>query len=518
MDSPYYPITTNEPVVHPIIKRSFAFVPTAGMRLSPEILVIELMREVFYESHYENSFSKDLNPEETDDKNLNIYSDAERAILHVLRGRRKKTSQRFFAPAYPQLARNSWLGKKRERVIYNFLLSGPIVQNLWSKGETSVDGKAKQEELVEEIWRALIGTKSDLENGYNDKEILAVALGLDSFNLDKNIAIGNLKEKTSWGESEPMVNVNDTIADRITLDFKTICRLESTLPRMQWIQTLMTFLRFVTPMWLLSQMQISRLLHSWIIDAMDKGKIPDQEIIITKLLNRNQGLLHPALTPTRELFEHIEQYMKCRVEINILLHVLESINKEQLKKKKLKLTSGGSEDLSIENLLIIARDSTNAFKALDHFKKIANNQDIRTFLIREGEQHAAWRNPLLKGQGKNIDEFFRVLYRAEVGDEAGGYLLTPEGRGVKRGFRVFPGQLLLKTIIYLAAKEKMRNNNHGGSGKLILQDVEDHFAQYGIDFTMAADARPILMKEIQAMGLLIGSPDAGSSVAVYCPY
>ena len=40
----------------------------------------------------------------------------------------------------------------------------------------------------------------------------------------------------------------------------------------------------------------------------------------------------------------------------------------------------------------------------------------------------------------------------------------------------------------------------------------------GIDFSYAADARPLLMQEMQAMGLLAGSPDAGSSVAVSCPY
>jgi hypothetical protein len=53
---------------------------------------------------------------------------------------------------------------------------------------------------------------------------------------------------------------------------------------------------------------------------------------------------------------------------------------------------------------------------------------------------------------------------------------------------------------------------------LVLQDVEDHFSQYGIDFSTAADARPLLMNELQAMGLLRGSPDAGSSVAVANPY
>jgi hypothetical protein len=124
----------------------------------------------------------------------------------------------------------------------------------------------------------------------------------------------------------------------------------------------------------------------------------------------------------------------------------------------------------------------------------------------------------MKGQGKNIDEFFRVLYRAELGDEEGGYLLAPEGRGAKRGFRVFPGQLLLKTATYMAAQDKWSCQPRGGAGKLVLQDVEELFGQYGIDFSTAADARPLLMNELQAMGLLTGSPDAGSSVAVACPY
>ena len=121
-------------------------------------------------------------------------------------------------------------------------------------------------------------------------------------------------------------------------------------------------------------------------------------------------------------------------------------------------------------------------------------------------------------QGKNIDEFFRVLYKAALGDEEGGYLLNPQGRGTMRGFLVFPGQLLLKTITYLAAKNKWSSQAGRGAGKLVLQDVEELFQEYGIDFTTAADARPLLMNQLQAMGLLSGSPDAGSSVEVACPF
>ena len=141
---------------------------------------------------------------------------------------------------------------------------------------------------------------------------------------------------------------------------------------------------------------------------------------------------------------------------------------------------------------------------------VINN--CQSFLTREAERFPAWRDPLKKGQGKNIDEFLRVLYRDYSGDEEGGHIILSEGRGDDRGFRVIPGQLMMKTITFLAYKNK------GSGGKLVLSNVEDHFQKYGVDFSDAASARPLLMQELQNMGLLAGSPDAGSSVAVASPY
>lgn len=517
-----YPKTANEPKVHPLIKKSFVFVPSAGMRLAPEILVLELMREVFFESHVgETIGTRDLNPDELDEERRPFFPKAERAVLHALRGRRKKSknaaTQRFFAPAYPQLANRGWLGKNRERVVNNFLLSGPIAQHLWCRGVDSEDGKRRQGDLVEKIWRALLGNNSCLGQDVAGKELLAVALGPASFDASGELPRRNLREKT--GDPGSVIRIDDDeLANRIAEDLVAICDLEAGLPRMQWLQLLMTFLRYALPMWLLAQMQVTRLLHRWLLEGMDHGCIADAGVILCGIRSRNRGLLHPTLTPTRELFEHIERYMKCRVEMNILLYYLEMVRGDQLKGRTLNLSGGGREVLGIDGLLTMAMNASGDVHRLESYVHIAAGLDVQTFLTREGEQFSAWRNPLMSGQGKNIDEFFRVLYRAELGDEAGGYLIAPEGRGSKRGFRVFPGQLLLKTMTYLAAKRKWSGQRRGGGGKLVLQDVEDHFCQYGIDFSTAADARPLLMKELQAMGLLTGSPDAGSSVAVACPY
>jgi hypothetical protein len=158
-----YPKFEHEPKVHPLIRTSFVFVPTAGMRVAPEVLVLELMRETFFPSHFgEPSVTRNLNPDELDETRHHCYSDRERAVLHALRGRRKQTKNTrddsFFAPAYPQLAERAWLGKKRERVLNNFLLSGPVAQYLWDKGAEAEEGKRRQRELVERLWRALLGS------------------------------------------------------------------------------------------------------------------------------------------------------------------------------------------------------------------------------------------------------------------------------------------------------------------------------------------------------------------------
>lgn len=517
-----YKPTANEPRVHPLIKRSFVFVPTAGARYAPEELILELMREVFFAKHYDENFTRarDLDPERTDE-NRYIHSDRERAVLHALRGRRKMTKQSkgksFFAPAYPGLAKNGWFRKNEARVVYNFLLSGPVAQYLWNRGSGTEDGSRRQDELVEKISRALLGSSSCFEQGLEGKDILAVALGAASFNFERAVPIGNLKEKTSQYDSVIRID-DDELANRITQDLVAICDMESELPRMQWLQLLMTFLRFALPMWLLAQMQITVFLHSWLIDAADKENIALTDIVLRSLRRRNRGLLHPTLMPTRELFEQIERYMKCRVEVDILLCCLEQVRQEHVAGKTLKLESGGGKILGIDQLLTLVKNASKDIRKMERFKDVADGLDIQTFLTREGEQFAAWRNPLMRGQGKNIDEFFRVLYRAELGDETGGYLFVRESSRGKRGFRLFPGQMLLKTVTYLAAKDKCSSRQSGGAGMLVLQDVENHFGQYGIDFSTAADARPLLMHELQAMGLLTGSPDAGSSAAVACPY
>lgn len=535
MNSPIYlqesHRTSNEPKIHPLVRNSFVFAPTAGMRLAPEILVLELMREIFFKNFSEKRKAEDLDPDKTDDEHNYNMIEAERAVLYALCGRRKKakssSTRAFFAPAYPSLARSAWLRKNEARVVSNFLLGGPIAQHLWHKGEDVQQKQIEQNEIAQEIRDALLGAHSYFGKASDEprgKELLSVALGKDafsnSFGESDEDSVKRLVKKTCWSASVMRIEKDDELSCCITHDTRALMRLERRIPRLQWLQVFMAFLRTSLPVWLLAQMRITSLLHGWILDAVEKKTILSTETISKGIAERNKSLLRPTVTATRELFERIESYMKHRIELNIFLYCIEQVQPEhQLEKKKLavEVTKEGDR-LGIYDLLKIACESASDIKGTEYFNSVANDLSIATFLTREGERFSAWRNPLKHGQGKNIDEFFRVLYKAETGDELGGYLLTPEGRGSTRGFRVFPGQLLLKTVAFLAAEYKDSSCGDGGSGKLVLQDVEDHFARYGVDFSIAASVRPLLMQQLQTMGLLTGSPDAGSSVAVARPY
>jgi hypothetical protein len=191
---------------------------------------------------------------------------------------------------------------------------------------------------------------------------------------------------------------------------------------------------------------------------------------------------------------------------------LTDIREKEMSKERLVIKKDcPTTELSIIRLLEIAEGAADDLKSLSPCQTYGNS------VSRKMEKYPAYRNPLKSGQGKNIDEFFLVLRKYAKGDESGGHLLNPFDKATR--FSVFPGQLLLKTITVLANYRKT-NKNSGlkGGGQMMLGDIEKHFQEYGIDYYLSDDARPKIIETLKNMGLLSGSPDAGSNIAVTSPY
>ena len=165
--------TVNELEMNSLLSKSFANVPTVGMRLAPEIILLELYREVFFEKRSPQRKIKELEP------GSGKYSDHEKIVLDALRGRERKRTKSmqakpFYAPAYPSLARYAWPRESEAGVVNALLLKGPIATHLWCGGRTD-EKKELHKSIKEELFTALVGNNSSYFDT-EDRDILSVAL------------------------------------------------------------------------------------------------------------------------------------------------------------------------------------------------------------------------------------------------------------------------------------------------------------------------------------------------------
>ena len=478
---------------------SLVFAPTAGMRLAPEVLVFELFRELAY--------GDSRNPKETKAQEFSdvidspSLSQAERLLLATCRGRQKKTRGRrtefFYAPPYVGLARHAWLRKRTDRTMRDYFLGGPLAHQ-------EALGNLDKNLIV----RALLGHRSArVVAEPRGKEILSLlALG-ERADPPQDDVLGYLTTAVFCGRSAPLAGRHtDPLASILSEDFLELCRLEATISRREWLFFLIAFLRVATTMWMLSHLRITTMVRKWMLSAVLKEEIPTVDEMLRKIRKRYEGLLHPSSSPTREVFEHVEAYMRARVELRLLVQKVETMNAGRFTSgsgevKTLSLDRPGARFITLGDLLHLARNSD--------WSTVVGRHTSLQWLTREAEKYPAWRSPRTRGQGKNIDEFVRVLYRTADDDSGSGLLIRCPATTAK----IVPGHRLLQLFAFLAAKAKSRSRGRE-RGKLVLRDIEQHLYDYGLDFRSSSFGRPLLIEKLMEGGFLVGSPDAGESAEV----
>lgn len=505
----------NEPPLPQAIKRSFLFVNSVGMRIAPELLVAELSREVFCDSVSDPETRKDraLDPDELyDNGTLDRKS---YAAAYCVRGRKKLKKQdrvnSFFAPVYPELSRFTAQRPQSDRVIKHFFLGGPIAQHVSER--PSEEKERLKREIITELVTALYGSN---RRNVSEEGRVDVADAMNE-EVDAQVECGASEQRAYDILEEPhgvfAAGANDPLAELVCEDLREILRLEKRMPRFEWLRVFMGFLRLVIPLWMLAQMRMTVLLRGWIGDMMRNEDVPSEKDLMDRIRNRNLDIFVPTRTPSTMIQRHIKTYMRSRIELSIIFSRLSEIGHWDFNKLVLTATGNRSGEVSIEKVLTHVR-STPATA----FTGKSENNDFESWLSECASRYAAWSTPLRRGQGKNIDELIRVLYKASDGDVGGSYLLIREkipGQNTQ-GFRVFPGPRLLQCMVHLAAARKRKHGRP--TSPLVLDDVERQLANYGINFRNAADARPDMLRELARSGLLAGSPDAGVHARVREPY
>jgi len=488
---------------HKSIQGSFLFMPSAGVRMSSDDLVIELYREVFFEKRSEGANLKRIDPEETQEDGTPAFEEDEKKSLYMSRGRKKKTarakiSEDFYMPLYPSLARRSWLRQGSERGIKRYLLN-VIAQHLSTNG-------AMKDNFIEIFYKALLGKRDGIKDISGLKiEILKGCVSEDE---------GRNKLSDLCGEAGRSIfklqnKKPDVLSETIFNDLKHLCELEEHLDRLQWMSLLKTFLGFSTSVWLLSQMKITITLRDKLLSIMSghSDLNIDEKWVDEIIQSRHHQLFKPTMAEKKyQLEEYVQQYVKARNELNVLVALVEKYSPTlDWSDKTLTLHEGPKSDLGILELM------ASGFNMKSNLANDLNGSDLRVMLTRHCESFSAWRAPVNPdiNPPKSYCEYLRTLRKMDQGDD-GGYLIIPN-RQKKYEYRIFPGNLMLRLITYLAAKVNPDK-------KLILADVENHFKSYGLDFGEKGEIRGMLIKSLQDMGLLKGSPDADDSVAVENPY
>ena len=499
---------------HNSVRKSFLFIPSAGKRVAEDDLIVELFREIFFKHRSEGS-EKRIAPDEIGD-DCPIFKSSEQYSLYMSRGRKRQTSQRtgdnFYTPLYPTLARASWLRKQSERTIKDFFLRA-ISQNLHGAGNTRTFDESS---FIETFYDALVGRRQA-------NEITDIA-GLQIDELEDCIAeeeakqrlydlCGQFSEDEKTGQKAKGIftlqsKKNDILADSIFQDLISLCKLEKNLDRLQWMSLFKTFLRLTTSVWMLAHMKMTIDVRNKLLSLLAEGSHVnvDDDWVDNMVINRFSGLFRPTLTPNHQIDKYVQDYVKARSELNILVGLVEKYANKDWGNKTITLHSGSQEDLGLLELF------TAGIAAKKSLASDLVGSDLKVSLIRFCEKFPAWRQPLAakRGPGKSYREHLLVLRKMAQGDEDGGYLVIPN-KQINSGVLIFPGNLMLKLITYLAAQSIEGR-------QLIFSDVEKHFKKYGIDFGEKGEIRPKLIESLQDMGLLKGSPDAGDSVAVENPY
>lgn len=487
--------TENEPPVPRCLgSGSLVFAPTAGMRLAPEVLVQELFREL---SQGDSRNLPNTGAQEFADV-LPELGEGERLLLSTCRGRRRegrgtKKGRDFYAPPYPDLARHAWFRKKTDRTVRDYFLGGPLAHC----------SSLHDELLVNVVGAVLGGRTATSTEDVEGREILSLIGQGDRQRIDHATISDHLRLALQRRASAPLPNTEDALAIIITEDFVELCRLEIELPRREWLFFLIAFLRTAIGMWMLAHLQITIRVRDRIYAAAEGRGLSAAEDFTAVLGRRYEGLLHPSSSPTRELVDHVEEYMRARVELRLLVGAVEDACPGEFLgaggKKTLTLSREGASCIPLSRLLVLVQRH--------HWRAgMADGLSLRQWLTREAEKWPAWRSPLTKGQGKNIDEFLRVLRRSPTDDSGSGLLIRHQ-----LGTAIVPGHRLLQLFAFLAGRRKVRQAR---AGRLVLRDLEDHLYRYGLDFRSSSFGRPLLLEKLSEGGFLVGSPDAAESAVV----
>jgi hypothetical protein len=347
------------------------------------------------------------------------------------------------------------------------------------------------------------------------------------------------------------------VCESLRIAIETLIVMEASLPRVLWTRWLTTVLRIWLPMFYLRRCAVTAAAAKVAVATLGQDQVPTLAALTERLHSQN-GVLRGSLEWLNQLAPVIQNYVRARFELTILLELANLT--EWLKERNLDPQEQGNlaqvraqldqfefdtsraKNLAFPNSvafsgvqLSMPGDTGSGKLAFDSWLKwIVDNRSAMDALARiigadstvdlMEKTYAQIRpdyEPLKAGFGKNAFEYVAFVLGAprkadrdpEQPDEFSLFFRS-EGGQRARQIQVHPGPQLLGLLTQLVEYEAKRK--YGATAK--LSDLLDLFEWIGIDFRSDPEDFGALKAELLRLGFLQSSADAAEAASLNPAY
>lgn len=298
-------------------------------------------------------------------------------------------------------------------------------------------------------------------------------------------------------------------AEAFARDLMELLPLKRRLTRRQWCALVEALLRLGLASYVLWICRLNAIAWRYALGVLDGQSVPTEADVERELWTCHYGsgaFLDAGHNADPCLRRQIEAYAVARVGINLVLHLLDERGSELEKRKVVEPVPAA------EQLCHMLRSIQEGRRHLGSDPAAAVLDQLGS-IVEKNATRVAGRS----GSPKNLYEFLAYTLQRRGAREASfnqhdqGYLLAKPSTARNAPWVVRPGPALLLAISHLTCKEL-------SGAPATLQHLAGHFAAYGVRISTGDLQEGTVERDLEDLGLVVDSPDAGGGRVVLDPF
>lgn len=336
----------------------------------------------------------------------------------------------------------------------------------------------------DDIWARFLQREFEC---WRSKELIGIWSSPREMKIDESIS--------AWHKSSVR-----TPSCRFTADLSKVLLLKNQLTRRQWISMLEAVLRVGTASHILWLCRANQECFNILKGVLAGKPCPDIKEI-ESLIGMERSFWRYGQYSNNPIRDHVAEFIKARVGINLILHQLSDILGTELDK------------CSLSNV-----DNIHRLTQLISSSEVKEKFDVSRF--RHNYQDVIESDPRIvavkKGTASNVKEFLQHVLAQRQTSEAGldsydqGYFLAKNGNSKSARWIVTLGPVSVLALVHACT--------HGSRAPKTINNFCQHLRQYGIEISAQEVSESSLGETLRHLGLVLDSPDAEGGMVLVNPF